>query len=100
MPYEMQRDRYAALYGPTAGDRIRLGDTNLVARVERNLIPYGSEAMIGAGRPHHAARINAILALVRLVPQKNELTPLSASWSAVFYEHHLARLCRPPERSG
>ncbi len=50
MPYEMQRDRYAALYGPTAGDRIRLGDTNLVARVERNLIPYGSEAMIGAGR--------------------------------------------------
>jgi urease subunit alpha len=50
MPYEMQRDRYAALYGPTEGDRIRLADTNLVARVERNLIPYGSEAMIGAGR--------------------------------------------------
>jgi len=50
MPYEMERDRHALLYGPTVGDRIRLGDTNLVARVERNLIPYGSEAMIGAGR--------------------------------------------------
>jgi urease subunit alpha len=50
MPYEIDRDRYALLYGPTEGDRVRLGDTNLFARVERNLIPYGSEAMIGAGR--------------------------------------------------
>jgi urease subunit alpha len=50
MPYEMERDRYARLYGPTAGDRIRLGDTNLVARVERSLIPPGSEVLIGAGR--------------------------------------------------
>ena len=50
MPYELERDRYAAIYGPTEGDRIRLGDTNLFARVERNLIPHGSEALIGAGR--------------------------------------------------
>ena len=50
MPYEMARDRSARLYGPTEGDRIQLADTNLFARVERNLIPYGNEVLIGAGR--------------------------------------------------
>src|ERR1700737_2672553 len=50
MPYELERDRYARLYGPTLDDRIRLADTNLLVRIERNLIPYGSEALIGAGR--------------------------------------------------
>ncbi len=30
------RSRYAALYGPTAGDRIRLADTNLLIEVEED----------------------------------------------------------------
>ena len=29
MPFEIDRSLYARMYGPTVGDRVRLGDTNL-----------------------------------------------------------------------
>ena len=32
----ISRDRYAALYGPTAGDQIRLADTDLWIEIERD----------------------------------------------------------------
>jgi len=32
----INRDRYAELFGPTTGDRIRLGDTSLIVEVERD----------------------------------------------------------------
>src|SRR3954464_6829989 len=46
------RDRrhYADLFGPTTGDRVRLGDTNLVARVERDATTYGDECKFGGGK--------------------------------------------------
>ncbi len=51
---ELTRQRYADLYGPTAGDRIRLADTDLVIRVERDLCGgpglAGDEAVIGGGK--------------------------------------------------
>ncbi len=50
MTFTLSRQLYAALYGPGQGDLVRLGDTNLFARVERNLVPVGEEGMIGAGR--------------------------------------------------
>ena len=34
MPREIDRARYAALYGPTTGDRVRLADTELIVEVE------------------------------------------------------------------
>ena len=34
---ELSRERYALLYGPTAGDRIRLADTAMLIEVERDL---------------------------------------------------------------
>ena len=37
MAFEMERRQYAELYGPTTGDGIRLADTDLVARVEKDL---------------------------------------------------------------
>src|SRR4029078_64009 len=46
----MDRRRYAALYGPTAGDRIRLADTNLLIEVERDLCAGGDEAVFGGGK--------------------------------------------------
>ena len=36
MSYRMPRRHYADIYGPTTGDRVRLGDTDLVAEVERD----------------------------------------------------------------
>jgi urease subunit alpha len=47
---KLRRDAYANLYGPTTGDRVRLGDTNLVLRVERDHAIYGEEVTFGGGK--------------------------------------------------
>jgi urease subunit alpha len=46
----VSRQQYAALYGPTVGDRFRLADTALVAQVERSLLTPGEEAIYGGGK--------------------------------------------------
>jgi urease subunit alpha len=46
----MSRQQYAALYGPSAGDRFRLADTGLIAEVERSLLLPGEEAIYGGGK--------------------------------------------------
>jgi urease subunit alpha len=47
---EISRARYAALYGPTVGDRVRLADTNLWIEVEEDRCGYGEEAVFGGGK--------------------------------------------------
>jgi len=47
---KVTRERYAALYGPTAGDRLRLGDTNLVLEVEKDYALPGEESVFGGGK--------------------------------------------------
>ena len=47
---ELERSRYAALYGPTTGDRIRLADTDLLIEVEQDLCGWGDEAVFGGGK--------------------------------------------------
>jgi urease subunit alpha len=44
------RRQYADLYGPTTGDRVRLADTDLLVRVERDLTVPGEEAKFGGGK--------------------------------------------------
>jgi urease subunit alpha len=44
---ELGRPEYAARYGPTTGDRVRLGDTDLLARIERDETSYGDEVLRG-----------------------------------------------------
>jgi urease subunit alpha len=46
----MTRAEYAALYGPTTGDGIRLGDTNLIAVIEHDHAVYGDECLHGGGK--------------------------------------------------
>jgi urease subunit alpha len=46
----VSRLQYASLYGPTAGDRFRLADTELVAQVGRSFITPGEEAIYGGGK--------------------------------------------------
>ena len=50
MSVSIPRARYAAMYGPTTGDRVRLGDTSLWIEVERDLSTYGEEATFGGGK--------------------------------------------------
>jgi urease subunit alpha len=47
---EISRERYALLYGPTAGDKIRLADTDLFIEVDQDLCGYGDEAVFGGGK--------------------------------------------------
>lgn len=46
----MTQSQYTSLYGPTVGDSVRLGDTNLFARVEKDYATYGDEATFGGGK--------------------------------------------------
>lgn len=48
--YKMSRQAYAAMYGPTKGDRIRLADTSLVIEIEKDYAVYGEEAKFGGGK--------------------------------------------------
>ena len=50
MPREIDRGRYAALYGPTVGDRARLADTDLLIQVEEDRTLYGEEVKFGGGK--------------------------------------------------
>ena len=59
MPFEMDRDTYGKRYGPTAGDRIRLGDTNLIALIERDHAVYGDELVVGWGKTVRAGMMQA-----------------------------------------
>ncbi|GHE62379.1 urease subunit alpha [Camelimonas fluminis] len=47
---KISRRQYADLYGPTTGDKIRLGDTNLFVEIEKDLRVYGEEAVYGGGK--------------------------------------------------
>ncbi|MDV7145035.1 urease subunit alpha [Tropicimonas sp. TH_r6] len=50
MPAKISRDAYAAMFGPTTGDRVRLADTDLVIEVEKDLTSYGEEVKFGGGK--------------------------------------------------
>ncbi|MDP8970442.1 MAG: urease subunit alpha [Actinomycetota bacterium] len=50
MPAELDRRRYATLFGPTAGDRIRLADTSLLIEVEEDRCVGGDEVVFGGGK--------------------------------------------------
>src|SRR2546421_8072647 len=50
MPHRITRAAYADIYGPTIGDRVRLGDTSLVIEVERDHAVYGDECKFGGGK--------------------------------------------------
>ncbi|MBK1630110.1 urease subunit alpha [Thiohalocapsa halophila] len=44
------RDAYASMFGPTTGDRVRLGDSELIIQVERDHTVYGDEVKFGGGK--------------------------------------------------
>ncbi|WP_309887841.1 urease subunit alpha [Archangium sp.] len=50
MSRKMDRRHYADMFGPTTGDRVRLGDTGLVAQVEKDFTVYGDECKFGGGK--------------------------------------------------
>ena len=47
---KISRQEYNNLFGPTVGDKIRLGDSDLYVEIERDLRVYGDEAVYGGGK--------------------------------------------------
>src|SRR5262245_48182022 len=50
MSYKMKRSHYADMFGPTTGDKLRLGDTSLILQVEKDFAAYGDECKFGGGK--------------------------------------------------
>ncbi|ELP8676455.1 urease subunit alpha [Staphylococcus pseudintermedius] len=50
MSLKMTESQYTSLYGPTVGDSIRLADTDLFAKVEKDYARYGDEVTFGGGK--------------------------------------------------
>ena len=47
---EISRREHASIFGPTTGDRIRLGDTDLYIEIEKDLRTFGDEVVFGGGK--------------------------------------------------
>lgn len=50
MAYKIERSAYAAMFGPTTGDKVRLADTDLIIEVEADHTTYGDEVKFGGGK--------------------------------------------------
>ena len=50
MPLEIPRKKYASLFGPSVGDKVRLADTDLIIEIEKDLLRYGDEVVFGGGK--------------------------------------------------
>ncbi|EEH8382864.1 urease subunit alpha [Salmonella enterica subsp. enterica serovar Montevideo] len=69
---KISRQEYTGLFGPTTGDKIRLGDTNLYVKIEKDLRGYGEESVYGGGKSlrdgmganNNLTRDNGVLDLV------------------------------------
>lgn len=50
MSLEINRIKYANMYGPTTGDKVRLADTELIIEIEKDYTVYGDEIKFGGGK--------------------------------------------------
>jgi urease subunit alpha len=70
---ELTRDEYARRFGPTTGDRVRLGDTDLWVRVEHDHLEHGDEPVWG-----YAKNFRSRMAQFDRAPSESELDMLIA----------------------
>ena len=50
MTLDISRRKYASMYGPTTGDKVRLADTDLIIEIEKDYTVYGDESKFGGGK--------------------------------------------------
>lgn len=46
----INREQYVNMYGPTTGDKVRLGDTDIIIAIEKDFNHYGDESKFGGGK--------------------------------------------------
>ena len=50
MAFKIDRVKYNSMFGPTVGDKIRLGDTEIFVEIEKDYTLYGEEIKFGGGK--------------------------------------------------
>nr|ALA55562.1 urease subunit alpha [Myroides marinus] len=50
MSLKVSRANYSAIFGPTTGDKVRLGDTDIIIEIEKDFASYGDESKFGGGK--------------------------------------------------
>ncbi|XP_022709384.1 uncharacterized protein LOC111272285 isoform X3 [Varroa jacobsoni] len=85
VPLEMKRHAYAENYGPSAGDRVRLGDTNLFIKVESDTGSYGDEVKFGGGKNNQIIGIGKA-GNPDIMPNVNPLLVIGAGTEVVAAE--------------
>jgi len=50
MSLKINKLKYASMYGPTKGDKIRLADTDIIVEIEKDFTVYGDENKFGGGK--------------------------------------------------
>ncbi|HVI44070.1 MAG TPA: urease subunit alpha [Chitinophaga sp.] len=50
MSLKINKTKYANMYGPTVGDKVRLGDTDIIIEIEKDFNHYGDESKFGGGK--------------------------------------------------
>jgi urease subunit alpha len=50
MSFKIDKTKYANMYGPTTGDKVRLGDTDIIVEIEKDHTIYGEENKFGGGK--------------------------------------------------
>lgn len=50
MSLKINKLKYAGMYGPTTGDKVRLGDTDIIIEIEKDYTTYGDENKFGGGK--------------------------------------------------
>ena len=50
MSHKIDRKNYSSMFGPTVGDKVRLGDTDLWVEIEKDFTVYGDELKFGGSK--------------------------------------------------
>lgn len=85
----ISRYDYAGNYGPTVGDRVRLGDTNIFVEVEVDLGVYGDEVKFGGGKVIQFRPIMSEYGYLLLI-YGDRLTFIQEHWNKVYNRRAMA----------
>ncbi|MEU5842635.1 urease subunit alpha [Rhodococcus sp. NPDC047139] len=80
---EITRAEYAALYGPTVGDQLRLGDTDLWIQIEEDLTFGGEEAVFGGGKSIRESMAQGVTTRAEGAPDTVITNVIVLDWSGI-----------------
>lgn len=83
-PFSMEREAYVRMFGPTTGDLIRLGSTELWIKVEKDYTVYGDECTFGGGKTLREGMGQATGRSAALCPDTVITNAVIVDWSGIY----------------